>query len=404
MTMGVYTMEMPTFNTLATSYCSEESTKTYVVMRESGAFWPIRVQLGGESLKKQKWEYTITNGITGVIISFIMLTIFGSLALWFRISRNGAIIIGIILVIFASLAFFLALYRTLFFRVLIDKDGFFYQTAPGNGRYYHYYTILQIWVSSGNDANAQQMQYCNFETQDGRIMRFFFRNPDWDAVDYLIARVENTAGQVQKDDDDLVISGRVQGGVRLVAAVCILAAVLLVNIYLRTQGLSPIICVPPIVLAVAAFFVLVSHNLFYKILIANCKCKLDTCTVELSESERRSGWKPLASVLGDAAAAFGCVNRVEELVKQFLRGAVAKLLARPSVQFISCSQDILSRESLNGHALRNEGSKQPVVAFVLGTFPRGVGMRKVDCTAPVLDLTERRELRAVVHGNGLEDL
>ena len=60
--------------------------------------------------------------------------------------------------------------------------------------------------------------------------------------------------------------------------------------------------------------------------------------------------------------------------------------------------------SLNGHALRNEGSKQPVVTFVLGTFPRGVGMRKVDCTAPVLDLTERRELRAVVHGNGLEDL
>ena len=105
---------------------------------------------------------------------------------------------------------------------------------------------------------------------------------------------------------------------------------------------------------------------------ANCKCKLDTCTVELSESERRSGWKPLASVLGDAAAAFSCVNRVEELVKQFLWGAVAKLLARASVQFISCSQDIRSRESLNGHALRNEGSKQPVVAFVLGTFPRGV--------------------------------
>ena len=155
------------------------------------------------------------------------------------------------------------------------------------------------------------------------------------------------------------------------------------------------------------FFVhdtLVFSNNIENISDANCKCKLDTCTVELSESERRSGWKPLASVLGDAAAAFGCVNRVEELVKQFLRGAVAKLLARPSVQFISCSQDILSRESLNGHALRNEGSKQPVVTFVLGTFPRGVGMRKVDCTAPVLDLTERRELRAVVHGNGLEDL
>ncbi|MFR6378101.1 MAG: sugar transferase [Oscillospiraceae bacterium] len=65
--------------------------------------------------------------------------------------------------------------------------------------------------------------------------------------------------------------------------------------------------------------------------LANCKCKLDTCTIELSESERRSGWKPLAFILGDAAAAFGCVNRVEELVKQFLRGTVAQFLARPSV-------------------------------------------------------------------------
>ena len=64
---------------------------------------------------------------------------------------------------------------------------------------------------------------------------------------------------------------------------------------------------------------------------ANCKCKLNTCTVELSESERRSGWKPLAFILGDAAAAFGCVNRVEELVKQFLRSTVAQFLARPSV-------------------------------------------------------------------------
>ena len=131
---------------------------------------------------------------------------------------------------------------------------------------------------------------------------------------------------------------------------------------------------------------------------------MDTCTVELSSSERRSGWKPQASVLGDAAAAFGCVNRVEELVKQFLRGVVAKLLARPSVQFISCSQDILSRESLNGHALRNEGSKQPVVAFVLGTFPRGVGMRKVDCTAPALDLTERSVSKFFLCSRGLESL
>ena len=49
-----------------------------------------------------------------------------------------------------------------------------------------------------------------------------------------------------------------------------------------------------------SFIRILIHNL-----VANCKCKLDTCTVELSESERRSGWKPLASVLGDGALAAG---------------------------------------------------------------------------------------------------
>ena len=137
---------------------------------------------------------------------------------------------------------------------------------------------------------------------------------------------------------------------------------------------------------------------------ANCKCKLDTYTVEISYSEHRSGWKPRASVLGDAAAAGGCVNRVEELIKQFLRGAVAQLLARASVQLISSRQDVLWREGFNGGTLGHKSPKQAVVALVLGTFPRSIGMCKVDCTAPVLDQTERRELRAVVHGNGLEDL
>ena len=75
----------------------------------------------------------------------------------------------------------------------------------------------------------------------------------------------------------------------------------------------------------------VLHIFFNFYTSANCKCKSDTCTVEQSESERWSGWRPLASILGDAAAAFGCVNRVEELVKQLLRGTVAQFLARPSI-------------------------------------------------------------------------
>ena len=40
-------------------------------------------------------------------------------------------------------------------------------------------------------------------------------------------------------------------------------------------------------------------------------------------------------IVDDAAAAGRCVNRVEEPFKQFLRGMVAQLLARASVQLIS---------------------------------------------------------------------
>ena len=68
---------------------------------------------------------------------------------------------------------------------------------------------------------------------------------------------------------------------------------------------------------------------------ANCKCKLDTCTVEIRSSEHRTWWEPLASIVDDAVAAGGCVNRVEELFKQFFRGSVAQLLARASVQLVS---------------------------------------------------------------------
>lgn len=222
-------------------------------------------------MNKKKWKHKITSGLTGVILSFIMLAIFGGLAIWFHVSQNDAIIIGRILVIFAAVAFVLALYRAVFFKVLIDKDGFFYQTAPGNGKYYHYYEIRKMWISSGNETNAQQMTYCNFETNEGTISRFFFMGVNLDAVDYLMKRVEavETADSSKATDDgrDLVISGKVQGGIRIAVAVFILAILLLLAKSLAEQGLPPITYMLPIAMAAVAVVVLVVHNMFYKIQI-----------------------------------------------------------------------------------------------------------------------------------------
>ena len=222
-------------------------------------------------MNKKKWKHKITSGLTGVILSFIMLAIFGGLAIWFHVSQNDAIIIGRILVIFAAVAFVLALYRAVFFKVLIDKDGFFYQTAPGNGRYYHYYEIRKMWISSGNETNSQQMTYCNFETNEGKISRFFFMGVNLDAVDYLMKRVETveTADSSKATDDgrDLVISGKVQGGIRIAVVVFILAILLLLAKSLAEQGLPPITYMLPIAMAAVAVVVLVIHNMFYKIQI-----------------------------------------------------------------------------------------------------------------------------------------
>lgn len=222
-------------------------------------------------MKAKTYRYKITSGLTGVILSFIMLTVFGGLAIWFHISQSDAIIIGRILVIFSAVAFVLALYRAVFFKVLIDENGFFYQTAPGNGRYYHYHEIRTMWISSGNETNSQQMTYCNFETNEGKISRFSFLGVNLDAVDYLMKRVESaeTADSSRATDDgrELVISGRVQGGIRIAVTVFILAIFLLLAKSLAEQGLPPITYILPIAPATVSTVVMIIHNMFYKIQI-----------------------------------------------------------------------------------------------------------------------------------------
>lgn len=219
----------------------------------------------------KKCKYKITSGLTSVILSFVLLAVFVGLAVWFHVSGNDAIIIGRILVIFGLLAFFLALYRALFFRVLMDKDGFFFQTAPGNGRYYSYQEIRRMWISSGKETNAQQMVYCNFETTEGRVMRFFFTGADQDAVDYLMKRVEAAetpdSGQEKDDGRDLVISGKVQSGARIAAVIFIFAIVLLMEKALASEGLPPVLYILPVVMAAVAVALVVIHSLCYQIRI-----------------------------------------------------------------------------------------------------------------------------------------
>ena len=100
----------------------------------------------------------------------------------------------------------------------------------------------------------------------------------------------------------------------------------------------------------------------------------------------------------------GCVDSIKKDFKEFLRGAVAQLLARASVQLISSRQDVLWREGFNGGTLGHEGSEQPIVTLVLGTLSGCVGMSEEGFGSPLLHLGKVSKLASVVHRNGLKDL
>lgn len=219
-------------------------------------------------MKKQQWKYKITSGITGTVLSAIMLAGFGALAIWMHNTQNGAIVIGRIVVIFAALAFVIALYRALFFKVLIGKDGFFYQSNPMNGRFLHYHEIKEAWLSSGRTSNANEMNYCNFETTSGKVTRFFYTGADLDAVEYLLKRIEKAQViplEQYVEQKEYHINGKVQG-IQKIAVMLFLMGILclLVNPLLR-EGLSIVSVVFPIILALIALIYIIIQYYFYKI-------------------------------------------------------------------------------------------------------------------------------------------
>lgn len=219
-------------------------------------------------METKEWKYKITSGLMGVILAATMLVIFGVLAMWMHKTQNSAIIIGRIVVIFAALAFVLALYRALFFKVLLGKNGFFYQSNPVNGKYYNYYEIKEAWISSGRETNANEMSYCNFKTNAGNVTRFFYTGADVDAVEYFLKRVEKVQANLLEeyaDEKKYKVSGKVQGIQKIVIMLFMIGILGLLVIPLMREGLSIATFVLPIFFAFIAIIYVVNQYCFYRI-------------------------------------------------------------------------------------------------------------------------------------------
>ena len=219
-------------------------------------------------MEERNWKYKITSR-TVLVVAAVMLALFGGVTFWLYTVHNGAFILVGCIAALTAIAFLLSVYSALFFKVFVDKDGFYFQTAPGNGRYYRYAEICDMWLSSGRETNARQSTYCNFETVEGKRLRFLVLGSQIDAVDYMIERVE-TAGASRREgefDREIVITGKTEAGFVVIPTILSLLMVVVTVMMLLAWNLPPILIAIPIIFELVTLAQILSLGLFYKVQI-----------------------------------------------------------------------------------------------------------------------------------------
>ena len=81
-------------------------------------------------MEKKQWKYKIGGNTIGTVLCFVMLAGAAALCLWLEKTGNGAILFGRIILLVFAVVFLLGLYRVVFFKVLIDRDGSFISLHP----------------------------------------------------------------------------------------------------------------------------------------------------------------------------------------------------------------------------------------------------------------------------------
>ena len=220
-------------------------------------------------MEEKQWKHKIGGNLVGTILVFIMTVGMAALCIWFEKSSNGAILLGRIILVVFAVAFALSLYRVVFFKVLIGRDGFFYQSAPGNGRYYRYSELRNAWVSSGKETNSTSTFYLQFETREGSITRIAILEADTDAADYLVKRVAavvaSDATGMEDDQRDHIISGKIKGLTKIAVIGSIFAIVMWLSYTLFEEGLPPLTYALSAIAVFCAFAYVIMHYFFYRI-------------------------------------------------------------------------------------------------------------------------------------------
>ena len=167
-------------------------------------------------MENKQWKYKIGAGKMPVVLSLGMTILFGSLSVWLHKTDNGAYFFADILSGIMVAVLITTIYRLLFYKVLIGKDGFYYQTHIGNGIYHNYGELNNAWITKGQNISGYENKWCHFETADSQVTRFVFYYNDEKAANYLVKRIQSeTAGKAQ-ETQQYRIDGKASGMVGLI--------------------------------------------------------------------------------------------------------------------------------------------------------------------------------------------
>ena len=254
-------------------------------------------------MEERNWKYKITSNWTAVIAVAITTVVSGGFTFWLYTAHDGAFVgLGGLTAFFAIICV-LSAYGAMSFKLLVDKDGFYFRTKPGNGRYYRYREIRSMWLATDGMTDLQQVTYCNFETMDGKRSRFLVLDPNLDAVDYMIERVEAVGDSREEDDRDreFVIPGKRKVGGLMIFAVLLLPVLYLILFVWTSMPL--ILRIIPVAVVLIPVVKVFSYGLFFKLMIQKdgfyCRTNpfdgryyrygdiLDCCLVEAERGTRR---------------------------------------------------------------------------------------------------------------------
>ena len=254
-------------------------------------------------MEERNWKYKITSSWTAVIAVAITTVVSGGFTFWLYTAHDGAFVgLGGLTAFFAIICV-LSAYGAMSFKLLVDQNGFYFRTKPGNGRYYCYREIRSMWLATDKETDLQQATYCNFETMDGKRSRFLVLDPNLDAVDYMIERVEAVGDSREEDDRDreFVIPGKRKVGGLMIFAVLLLPV--LYSILFVWTSMPLILRIIPVAVVLIPVVKVFSYGLFFKLMIQQdgfyCRTNpfdgryyrygdiLDCCLVEAERGTRR---------------------------------------------------------------------------------------------------------------------